>query len=108
MLQRMLYENETAYIDGLEHAWTGSIALRRFLLEDSLMSPASMGMQKPISRTEPWESIGESRRTMSPPSNLVFQVNASPTHPRVEPNELNNPESGNENPNAHCGDTSRA
>ena len=37
-----------------------------------------------------------------------FQVNAFFTDPYVEPNELNNPGSGNENPNAHCGDTSRA
>lgn len=37
-LQRMLYENETAYIDALEHAWTSSVALNGFLLEDGLTS----------------------------------------------------------------------
>jgi hypothetical protein len=71
VLRRMLYENEAAYVDALEHVWTDSIAVRGFLLEDSLMSPASMEMQKPISRTEPRDSMGESKRTMSPPSNLV-------------------------------------
>lgn len=35
-LQRMLYENETAYIDALERAWTSSVALRGFLLEGAL------------------------------------------------------------------------
>jgi outer membrane protein, heavy metal efflux system len=35
-LQRMLYENETDYIEALEHAWTSSVALRGFLLEDGL------------------------------------------------------------------------
>jgi hypothetical protein len=35
-LQRMLYENETDYIEALEHAWTSSVALRGFLLDGSL------------------------------------------------------------------------
>jgi outer membrane protein, heavy metal efflux system len=35
-LQRMLYENETGYIEALEHAWISSVALRGFLLDGSL------------------------------------------------------------------------
>jgi hypothetical protein len=35
-LQRMLYENETDYIEALEQAWTSSVALRGFLLDGSL------------------------------------------------------------------------
>jgi|SRR5579859_1411400 len=39
-LQRMLYENETAYVDALEKAWTSSIALKGFLLQGGLEAPA--------------------------------------------------------------------
>jgi outer membrane protein, heavy metal efflux system len=39
-LQRMLYENETAYIDALEKAWTSSVSLRGFLLQGGLEAPA--------------------------------------------------------------------
>jgi cobalt-zinc-cadmium efflux system outer membrane protein len=35
-LQRMLYENETDYIEALEQAWISSVALRGFLLDGSL------------------------------------------------------------------------
>jgi outer membrane protein TolC len=41
ILERMLYENETAYVDALEHTWTSSIALRGFLLDGSLGSQTS-------------------------------------------------------------------
>jgi hypothetical protein len=41
-LQRMLYENETDYIEALEHAWTSSVALRGFLLDGSLSEAPSM------------------------------------------------------------------
>jgi len=34
ILERMLYENETAYVDALERSWTSSIALRRFCSKD--------------------------------------------------------------------------
>lgn len=40
-LQRMLYENETAYIDALERTWTSSVVLRGFLLEGALAAPES-------------------------------------------------------------------
>ena len=49
-LQRMLYENETGYIDALEHAWTSSIALSGFLLEGGLMAPDSMELDMPTER----------------------------------------------------------
>jgi hypothetical protein len=35
ILERMLYENETAYVDALERTWTSWIALWGFLLEGS-------------------------------------------------------------------------
>jgi cobalt-zinc-cadmium efflux system outer membrane protein len=41
ILERMLYENETAYVDALERAWTRSIALRGSLLEGSLGATSS-------------------------------------------------------------------
>jgi len=41
----MLYENETAYVDALERTWTSSVALRGYLLEESLATSASMDMQ---------------------------------------------------------------
>jgi cobalt-zinc-cadmium efflux system outer membrane protein len=39
-LQRMLYENETAYVDALEKAWTSSVSLRGFLLQGGLENSA--------------------------------------------------------------------
>jgi hypothetical protein len=44
MLQHMLYENETAYVDALERTWTSSVALRGYLLEGSLVASPSMDM----------------------------------------------------------------
>jgi len=38
-LQRILYENESAYLDTLERTWTSSIALNGFLLEGALDAP---------------------------------------------------------------------
>jgi cobalt-zinc-cadmium efflux system outer membrane protein len=45
MLQRMLYENETAYVDALERTWTSSVALRGYLLEGSLAASPSRDTQ---------------------------------------------------------------
>ena len=56
-LQRMLYENETRYIDALEHAWTSSIGLRRLSVEDGLMPPTSMEMNLPADGMERLESM---------------------------------------------------
>jgi outer membrane protein, heavy metal efflux system len=50
ILERMLYENETAYVDALERTWTSSIALRGFLLDGSLGSQAS-GSSGPANRS---------------------------------------------------------
>ena len=47
MLERMLYENETAYVDALERTWTSSVALRGYLLEGSLATSDSMDMESP-------------------------------------------------------------
>ena len=71
MLQRMLYENETAYVDALEQSWTSSIALQGFLLEGGLMSRTSMEMQTPASGIEHWRSIGEDSRILGWPTNLI-------------------------------------
>jgi outer membrane protein, heavy metal efflux system len=49
-LQRMLYENETAYVDALEKAWTSSVSLRGFLLQGGL--EASAGQRLPVIHTE--------------------------------------------------------
>jgi cobalt-zinc-cadmium efflux system outer membrane protein len=56
-LQRMLYENETGYIDALEHSWTSSIALSGFLLEGGLVAPDSMELDMPTSGIERTESM---------------------------------------------------
>jgi cobalt-zinc-cadmium efflux system outer membrane protein len=50
MLQRMLYENETAYVDALERTWTSSVALSGYLLEGSLAASPSMDMQSQVSQ----------------------------------------------------------
>lgn len=71
ILQRMLYENEIAYTDALERTWTSSVALRGFLLEGALMSPASMEMQLPAVGPGQMESIGESSRIFGQLSNLL-------------------------------------
>jgi cobalt-zinc-cadmium efflux system outer membrane protein len=70
-LQRMLYENETGYIDALERAWTSSIALNGFLLEDGLMAPASMDMDLPPNGVERMQSMDRSSTVFDRPSNLV-------------------------------------
>jgi cobalt-zinc-cadmium efflux system outer membrane protein len=71
MLQRMLYENETSYVDALERTWTSSIALRGFLLEGALMPLVSTEMQMPTVRIERQESMGGDIRSLSQPSNLI-------------------------------------
>ena len=45
-LQRMLYENETAYIDALERAWISSVALKGFLLQGGLAQGGRMNEMK--------------------------------------------------------------
>ena len=70
-LQRMLYENETGYIDALEHAWTSSIALSGFLLEDGLMLPASTEMDLPVGGMERMGSMDQRSRVFDRPSNFA-------------------------------------
>ena len=69
-LQRMLYENETGYIDALEHAWTSSIALSGFLLEGGLMAPDSMQLDMPTSGLERTESMDRTSRVFDRPSDF--------------------------------------
>jgi hypothetical protein len=48
ILQRMLYENETEYIDALERTWTNGIALRGYLLEGALGSSHAKEIETPM------------------------------------------------------------
>ena len=66
-LQRMLYENETGYIDALEHSWTSSVALGGFLLEGELMAPDSMELDMPTSGIERMESVDRTFRMFGRP-----------------------------------------
>jgi outer membrane protein, heavy metal efflux system len=52
LLQRMLYESQSAYIDALERTWTSSIAMRGFLLEGALQSPNSAAVESSADRIE--------------------------------------------------------
>jgi len=70
ILQRMLYENETAYVDALERTWTSSIALRGFLLEGALRSANSRRTNSSPNGNEEWESMGEGTRMFDSPSGL--------------------------------------
>ena len=72
-LQRMLYENETGYIDALEHVWTSRIALSGFLLEDGLMLPASTQMDLPPDGMERMGAIDRSSGWLDEPYNLPFK-----------------------------------
>ena len=69
-LQRMLYENETGYIDALEHAWTSSIALSGFLLEGGLMAPDSMELDMPTGGMERMESMDRTSGVFDRPSDF--------------------------------------
>jgi outer membrane protein, heavy metal efflux system len=71
ILQRMLYENETAYVDALERTWTSSIALRGFLLEGALRSGNSRRTNSSPNGNEEWESMGEGTRMFDSPSGLT-------------------------------------
>lgn len=61
-LQRMLYENETAYIDALERVWTSSIVLSGFLLEGGLMAPAARETDMPAVQVEPANAMDAPRK----------------------------------------------
>ncbi len=68
ILERMLYENETAYVDALERTWTSSIPLRGFLLEGALRSANSRTTNSSPNGNEEWESMGEGTRMFDSPS----------------------------------------
>lgn len=68
LLERMLYENETAYVDALERTWTSSIMLRGFLLGGALRSPNSAEMEAPMAGSERQQAVG---RMLRAPSGLT-------------------------------------
>jgi cobalt-zinc-cadmium efflux system outer membrane protein len=70
ILERMLYENETAYVDALEHTWTSSIALRGFLLEGSLGSQHSRSSGPGNSSGDVLQPIDEGNKLIGWPSGL--------------------------------------
>lgn len=70
LLQRMLYENETAYVDALERTWTSSIALRGYLLEGGLVAPNSMEPQISTDGLEKQGSMRDVTRMSGPLSSL--------------------------------------
>jgi cobalt-zinc-cadmium efflux system outer membrane protein len=70
ILERMLYENETAYVDALEHIWTSSIALRGFLLEGSLGSQNSRSSGPANGGGDVLQLIDEGNKLIGSPSGL--------------------------------------
>jgi cobalt-zinc-cadmium efflux system outer membrane protein len=68
ILERMLYENETAYVDALEHAWTSSIALRGFLLDGSVGSQTARSFASANRSDDVLQPIGEGNRLIGSPS----------------------------------------
>jgi outer membrane protein, heavy metal efflux system len=73
ILERMLYENETAYVDALERTWTSSIALRGFLLEGSLDTQNSRSSGRANSGGDALPPIGEGSSLIGSPSGLGFK-----------------------------------
>jgi cobalt-zinc-cadmium efflux system outer membrane protein len=68
ILERMLYENETAYVDALERTWTSSIALRGSLLEGSLGATSSGSYGAANGARDAVPPIGEGNRMIGSPS----------------------------------------
>ena len=73
ILERMLYENETAYVDALEHTWTSSIALRGFLLDGSLEAQNSRSSGRANNSGGASPPIGEGNSLIGSPSGLGFK-----------------------------------
>ena len=73
ILERMLYENETAYVDALEHTWTSSVALRGFLLDGSLESQNPRSSASPNRGGETLQSIGDGNSILRSPSGLAVR-----------------------------------
>jgi outer membrane protein, heavy metal efflux system len=70
ILERMLYENETAYVDALERTWTSSIALRGSLLEGSLAATSSGSSGAASSARDVVPPIGAGNSLIGWPSGL--------------------------------------
>jgi outer membrane protein, heavy metal efflux system len=70
ILERMLYENETAYVDALEHTWVSSIALRGFLLDGSLGSQNSRSFGSANSSGYVFQPMSEGNKLIGSPSGL--------------------------------------
>jgi outer membrane protein, heavy metal efflux system len=70
ILERMLYENETAYVDALEHTWTSSIALRGFLLDGSLGAQTSRSSGATNGGGDTLQPMREGNRMIGSPSGL--------------------------------------
>jgi hypothetical protein len=68
ILERMLYENETAYVDALEHTWTSSIALRGFLLDGSVGSQNARSFGSANRGDDVLQPVGEGNRLIGSPS----------------------------------------
>jgi len=73
ILQRMLYENETEYIDALERTWTNGIALRGYLLEGALGSSHAKEIETPMGDMENLQSTGESSGTLGWPFSSIHR-----------------------------------
>ena len=73
ILQRMLYENETEYIDALERTWTNGIDLRGYLLEGALGSSHAKEIETPMDDMENPQSTGESSGTLGWPFSSVHR-----------------------------------
>jgi cobalt-zinc-cadmium efflux system outer membrane protein len=73
ILERMLYENETEYIDALERTWTSSIALRGYLLEGALGTSHSKEIETSMGDMENPQSIGEGMRTFGWPFSSIHR-----------------------------------
>jgi len=73
ILERMLYENETAYVDALERTWTSSIALRGFLLAGSLDSQNSRSSGRANGGGDALPPIEQGNSLIGSPSGLGFK-----------------------------------
>jgi cobalt-zinc-cadmium efflux system outer membrane protein len=73
ILERMLYENETAYVDALEHTWTSSIALRGFLLDGSLEAQNSRSSGRANNSGDALPPMGEGNSLIGSPSGLGYK-----------------------------------
>jgi cobalt-zinc-cadmium efflux system outer membrane protein len=73
ILERMLYENETAYVDALERTWTSSIVLRGFLLDGSLGPRNSRSFGSITGSGDAFQPVSEGNNLNGSPSGLGFR-----------------------------------